>query len=230
MTPEEWEVLRLSLRVAVLSVAVSVPLALAVSYLLARFTFPGKSLFDAVVHLPLVLPPVVVGYCLLLLLGRRGVLGQWLDEYLGIVVSFRWTGAAIACAVMGFPLMVRAMRLSLEAVDERLEAAAATLGAGRARIFTTLTLPLMGPGIITGVLLSFARSLGEFGATITFVSNIPGETRTLPLAIYAYTQVPGGDTPALRLSVISVVLSIVALLVSEALSRRASRRTKGQDD
>jgi molybdate transport system permease protein len=230
MTPEEWEVLRLSLRVAVLSVAVSVPLALAVAYLLARFTFPGKSLFDAVVHLPLVLPPVVVGYCLLLLLGRRGVLGQWLDEYLGIVVSFRWTGAAIACAVMGFPLMVRAMRLSLEAVDERLEAAAATLGAGRARIFTTLTLPLMGPGIITGVLLSFARSLGEFGATITFVSNIPGETRTLPLAIYAYTQVPGGDTPALRLSLISVVLSIVALLVSEALSRRASRRTKGQDD
>ena len=230
MTPEEWEVLRLSLRVAVLSVAVSVPLALAVAYLLARFTFPGKSLFDAIVHLPLVLPPVVVGYCLLLLLGRRGVLGQWLDEYLGIVVSFRWTGAAIACAVMGFPLMVRAMRLSLEAIDERLEAAAATLGAGRARIFTTLTLPLMGPGIITGVLLSFARSLGEFGATITFVSNIPGETRTLPLAIYAYTQVPGGDTPALRLSVISVVLSIVALLVSEALSRRASRRTKGQDD
>jgi molybdate transport system permease protein len=230
MTPEEWEVLRLSLRVAVLSVAVSVPLALAVAYILARFTFPGKSLLDAIVHLPLVLPPVVVGYCLLLLLGRRGVLGQWLDEYLGIVVSFRWTGAAIACAVMGFPLMVRAMRLSLEAVDERLEAAAATLGAGRARIFTTLTLPLMGPGIITGVLLSFARSLGEFGATITFVSNIPGETRTLPLAIYAYTQVPGGDTPALRLSVISVVLSIVALLVSEALSRRASRRTKGQDD
>jgi molybdate transport system permease protein len=230
MTPEEWEVLRLSLRVAVLSVAVSVPLALAVAYILARFTFPGKSLFDAIVHLPLVLPPVVVGYCLLLLLGRRGVLGQWLDEYLGIVVSFRWTGAAIACAVMGFPLMVRAMRLSLEAIDERLEAAAATLGAGRARIFTTLTLPLMGPGIITGVLLSFARSLGEFGATITFVSNIPGETRTLPLAIYAYTQVPGGDTPALRLSVISVVLSIVALLVSEALSRRASRRTKGQDD
>jgi len=212
------------------SVAVSVPLALAVAYMLARFTFPGKSLFDAIVHLPLVLPPVVVGYCLLLLLGRRGVLGQWLDEYLGIVVSFRWTGAAIACAVMGFPLMVRAMRLSLEAIDERLEAAAATLGAGRARIFTTLTLPLMGPGIITGVLLSFARSLGEFGATITFVSNIPGETRTLPLAIYAYTQVPGGDTPALRLSVISVVLSIVALLVSEALSRRASRRTKGQDD
>jgi molybdate transport system permease protein len=230
MTPEEWEVLRLSLRVAVLSVAVSVPLALAVAYILARFTFPGKSLFDAIVHLPLVLPPVVVGYCLLLLLGRRGVLGQWLDEYLGIVVSFRWTGAAIACAVMGFPLMVRAMRLSLEAIDERLEGAAATLGAGRARIFTTLTLPLMGPGIITGVLLSFARSLGEFGATITFVSNIPGETRTLPLAIYAYTQVPGGDTPALRLSVISVVLSIVALLVSEALSRRASRRTKGQDD
>jgi molybdate transport system permease protein len=230
MTPEEWEVLRLSLRVAVLSVAVSVPLALAVAYILARFTFPGKSLFDAIVHLPLVLPPVVVGYCLLLLLGRRGVLGQWLDEYLGIVVSFRWTGAAIACAVMGFPLMVRAMRLSLEAIDERLEAAAATLGAGRARIFTTLTLPLMAPGIITGVLLSFARSLGEFGATITFVSNIPGETRTLPLAIYAYTQVPGGDTPALRLSVISVVLSIVALLVSEALSRRASRRTKGRDD
>jgi molybdate transport system permease protein len=230
MTSEEWEVLRLSLRVAFFSVLGSLPLALAIAYALARFSFRGKSVFDAFVHLPLVLPPVVVGYFLLLLLGRRGMLGQWLDEYLGIVVSFRWTGAAIACAVMGFPLMVRAMRLSLEAVDERLEAAARTLGAGRIRIFATITLPLMAPGVITGVLLSFARSLGEFGATITFVSNIPGETRTLPLAIYAYTQVPGGDAYAMRLSLISVVLSLVALAASEVLSRRASRRMRGKDD
>jgi molybdate transport system permease protein len=230
MTAEEWEVLRLSMRVALFSVLGSLPVALGVAYVLARFRFPGKSVFDALVHLPLVLPPVVVGYFLLLLLGRKGVLGRFLDEYLDIVVSFRWTGAAIACAVMGFPLMVRAMRLSLEAVDERLEAAARTLGARRARVFMTITLPLMLPGIITGVVLSFARSLGEFGATITFVSNIPGETRTLPLAIYAYTQVPGGDAQAMRLSVIAVVLSLIALVISEILARRASRRMRGRDD
>jgi molybdate transport system permease protein len=196
---------------------------------LARFTFPGKSVFDAVVHLPLVLPPVVIGYFLLLLLGRRGPIGSILEQYLGISFSFRWTGAAVACAVMGFPLMVRAMRLSLEAVDEKLEAAARTLGASRMRVLATVTLPLALPGVITGMLLSFARSLGEFGATITFVSNIPGETRTLPLAIYTYTQVPGGDEHALRLSLIAVVVSIAALIASEVLASRATRAVKGRD-
>jgi molybdate transport system permease protein len=230
MTAEEWEVLQLSLKVAFLGVGASLPVALAVAHILARRQFPGKSVFDAFVHLPLVLPPVVVGYFLLLLFGRRGPLGQLLDQYFGIVLSFRWTGAAVACAVMGFPLMVRAMRLSLESVDERLEAAARTLGAKRARVFLTITLPLMLPGVITGIVLSFARSLGEFGATITFVANIPGETRTLPLAIYTYTQVPGGDEQALRLSLISVVLSVAALVLSEILARRSLRRARGRDD
>ena len=230
LSGDEWEILLLSLRVAFFAVVFSVPPALAIAYLLARFSFAGKSIFDAVVHLPLVLPPVVVGYFLLLLLGRQGALGSWLEEYFGIVVSFRWTGAAIACAVMGFPLMVRAMRLSIEAIDERLEAAAQTLGASRTRVFLTITLPLMLPGLITGVLLSFARSLGEFGATITFVSNIPGETQTLPLAIYSYTQVPGGDGPAMRLSVLAVVLSVIALVLSEVFARRATTRIRGRDD
>jgi molybdate transport system permease protein len=230
MSAEEWEILQLSLKVAFFSVVGSLPLALAAAMALARSQFFGKSAFDAVVHLPLVLPPVVVGYFLLLLLGRKGVLGAPLEEYFGIVFSFRWTGAALACAVMGFPLMVRAMRLSLESVDRRLEAAARTLGATRARVFATVTLPLMMPGVITGTVLSFARSLGEFGATITFVSNIPGETRTLPLAIYTYTQVPGGDAAAMRLSLIAIALSLAALIVSEVLSRRASRRMRGADD
>src|SRR5215510_10736356 len=229
LTAEEWEVLRLSMKVALWSVAGSLPFALVVAHVLARSDFPGKTLFDAVVHLPLVLPPVVIGYFLLILLGRRGPIGSVLDQYFGIVLSFRWTGAAVACAVMGFPLMVRAIRLSLEAVDEKLEAAARTLGAGRLRVIATVTLPLALPGIITGVLLSFARSLGEFGATITFVSNIPGETRTLPLAIYTYTQVPSGDPAALRLSVIAVLLSLGALYVSEVLVRRATRRVAGDD-
>ena len=229
MTAEEWEVLRLSIKVALWSVTGSLPFALIVAYLLARFDFPGKSLCDALVHLPLVLPPVVIGYFLLVLLGRRGPLGAFLDQYFGIVLSFRWTGAAVACAVMGFPLMVRAIRLSLEAVDERLEAAARTLGAGRLRVLASVTLPLALPGVITGTLLSFARSLGEFGATITFVSNIPGETRTLPLAIYTYTQVPGGDAHALRLSLIAVAVSIAALLASEIMARRATRAAKGKD-
>src|SRR5262249_3077427 len=200
-----------------------------VAFVLARLSFPGKSLFDALVHLPLVLPPVVIGYFLLILLGRKGPIGAFLEQYLGIVFAFRWTGAAVACAVMGFPLMVRAIRLSLEAVDEKLEAAARTLGAGRMRVFATITLPLALPGLITGMLLSFARSLGEFGATITFVSNIPGETRTLPLAIYTYTQVPGGDPQALRLSMIAVVVSLVALLFSEIMAQRAIRAAKGKD-
>jgi molybdate transport system permease protein len=229
LTPTEWEILGLSLKVTAWSVLCSLPLAVAVATLLARSDFPGKSLFDAVVHLPLVLPPVVVGYFLLLMLGRRGPLGAFLDEYFGIVVAFRWTGAAIAAGIMGFPLMVRAIRLSMEAVDIRLEAAARTLGATRFRVFFTITLPLTLPGILTGALLSFARSLGEFGATITFVSNIPGETRTLPLAIYTQTQVPGGDAEAMRLSLISVVISILALVVSEWLVRRASRRSQGHD-
>jgi len=228
LTPAEWEALQLSLKVAFWSVLCSLPLAVAVAMLLARSNFPGKSLFDAVVHLPLVLPPVVVGY-FLLLLGRRGPLGALLEEYFGVIVAFRWTGAAIAAGVMGFPLMVRAIRLSVEAVDNGLEAAARTLGASRWRVFFTVTLPLTLPGILTGVLLSFARSLGEFGATITFVSNIPGETRTLPLAIYTQTQVPGGDAAALRLSVIAIVLSVVALMLSEWLVQRAQRRAKGQD-
>ena len=228
-SPEETEIVLLSLRGALLSVLVSLPPALLVAHLLARREFPGKSLFDAIVHLPLVLPPVVVGYALLLLLGRRGPLGEWLESWFGIVVAFRWTGAAIACAVMGFPLMVRAIRLSLEAIDPKLEAAAQTLGAGWMGLFLTVTLPLALPGIVTGTLLSFARSLGEFGATITFVSNIPGETQTLPLAIYALTQVPGGDEAALRLCAVSVAISIAALLVSEALVRRASRRVLGYD-
>ncbi|MGQ0749338.1 MAG: molybdate ABC transporter permease subunit [Betaproteobacteria bacterium] len=229
LSPEEIQIVLLSVKVAFWSVVASLPLALLVAYLLARCDFPGKSLFDAIVHLPLVLPPVVVGYALLLLLGRRGPLGGLLEEWFGIVVAFRWTGAAIACAVMGFPLMVRAMRLSIEAIDPKLDAAARTLGAGSFGVFFTVTLPLAMPGIVTGTLLSFARSLGEFGATITFVSNIPGETQTLPLAIYALTQVPGGDEAALRLCVLSVLLSIAALLVSEALVRRASRRMLGYD-
>jgi molybdate transport system permease protein len=229
LTPVEWEILQLSLKVAFWSVLCSLPIAVAVAMLLARSNFPGKSLFDAIVHLPLVLPPVVIGYFLLLLLGRRGPLGAALEEYFGIVVAFRWTGAAIAAGIMGFPLMVRAIRLSIEAIDDGLEAAARTLGATRWRVYATVTLPLALPGILTGALLSFARSLGEFGATITFVSNIPGETRTLPLAIYTLTQVPGGDAAALRLSVIAILLSVVALILSEYFVQRAQRRGKGQD-
>ena len=229
LTAEEWEILQLSIKVALWSVAGSLPLGLAAAYLLVRVNFPGKSLFDAVIHLPLVLPPVVIGYFLLLLLGRRGPLGSLAEEYFGIIFAFRWTGAAVACAVMGFPLMVRAIRLSLEAVDERIEAAARTLGAGRLRVLATITLPLTLPGLITGTLLSFARSLGEFGATITFVSNIPGETRTLPLAIHTYLQVPNGDPFAMRLSLIAMAVSLAALLVSEMLTRRATLALKGRD-
>jgi molybdate transport system permease protein len=228
-TPEELEVLALSLKVAFWSVLVSLPLAVAVAYLLARASFPGKTLFDAAVHLPLVLPPVVVGYFLLLAFGRRGPIGALLDDWFGVVMMFKWTGAALAAGVMGFPLMVRAVRLSFEAIDRKLEAAASTLGAGRLAVFATVTLPLALPGIFTGMLLSFARGLGEFGATITFVSNIPGETRTLPLAIYTYTQVPGGDEPALRLSLLAVALSLAALFVSEVMVRRATRRITGDD-
>jgi len=229
LTLDEWAVIGLSLKVAFWSVLCSLPLALATAWLLARTRFYGKSLFDALVHLPLVLPPVVIGYFLLLLLGRRGPLGALLDEYFGIVLAFRWSGAAVAAAIMGFPLMVRAIRLSIEAIDSGLEDAARTLGATRLRVFFTITLPLALPGVFTGTLLSFARSLGEFGATITFVSNIPGETQTLPLAIYTLTQVPGGDAAALRLSLIAIVLSVLALMVSEWLVRRSQQRARGRD-
>jgi molybdate transport system permease protein len=227
LTPSELEALRLSLKVAAVAVFASLPLGFALAWLLARCRFPGKTLLDAVIHLPLVLPPVVIGYLLLVLFGRRGLLGHWFEEAFGLVFAFRWTGAALACALMGLPLMVRSIRQSLEAIDRRLESAAATLGAGRLWVLATITVPLCLPGIITGMLLSFARSLGEFGATITFVSNIPGETQTLPLAIYTYTQVPGGDAQALRLCVVSVVLSLAALLISELLVRRANRRVFG---
>jgi molybdate transport system permease protein len=229
LSPAETTALLLSLKVAFWSVAASLPFAVALAWVLSRLSFPGKSLFDAVVHLPLVLPPVVVGYFLLLAFGRRGAVGAFLEEYLGITFIFRWTGAALACAVMGLPLMVRAVRQSLDAVDRGLEAAAATLGASPFWVFASVTLPLILPGILTGMLLSFARSLGEFGATITFVSNIPGETQTLPLAIYAFTQVPGGDAQALRLCILSILLSLAALMASEVLVRRATVRAAGRD-
>ena len=219
----EWGILTLSLKVALWGLAASLPFAIAVAFVLARKDFPGKTLFDAFVHLPLVLPPVVVGYALLVLFGTQGPIGKLLNE-MGIVLIFRWTGAALAAAIMGFPLMVRAVRLAIEAVDTRLESAARTLGASRTRVFFTVTLPLAMSGVVTGALLAFARALGEFGATITFVSNIPGETRTLPLAIYTFTQVPGGDAQALRLSIFSVVLSLGALAFSEWLVRRHDPR------
>jgi molybdate transport system permease protein len=221
LSPDEWEVLALSARVALVSVACSLPIAVLVALALARLDFPGKTLVDAVVHLPLVLPPVVVGFALLVLFGKRGPLGSVLDAWFGFTFAFRWTGAALAAALMGFPLMVRAIRLSIEAVDRRLETAARTLGGSPVFAFASVTLPLALPGIVTGTLLSFARGLGEFGATITFVSNIPGETRTLPLAIYTFTQVPNGDAQALRLSVVAVVVSMLALAASEWLTRRA---------
>jgi molybdate transport system permease protein len=220
LTPDELGIIGLSLRVALVSVVVSLPFAILVAYALARWAFPGKTLVDAIVHLPLVLPPVVVGFALLALFGKRGPIGALLDQWFGITVAFRWTGAALASAIMGFPLMVRAIRLSIAAIDRRLEVAARTLGASRRWTFLSVTLPLSAPGIVTGTLLSFARGLGEFGATITFVSNIPGETQTLPLAIYTFTQVPGGDAGALRLSLIAVVLSLIALAASEWLTRR----------
>jgi molybdate transport system permease protein len=229
LSPAETTALLLSLKVAFWSVAASLPAAVALAWILSRVSFPGKSLLDAVVHLPLVLPPVVVGYFLLLAFGRRGTIGAFLEEYFGITFIFRWTGAALACAVMGLPLLVRAVRQSLDAVDRGLEAAAATLGAPPLWVFASVTLPLILPGILTGMLLSFARSLGEFGATITFVSNIPGETQTLPLAIYAFTQVPGGDAQALRLCIVSIVLSLAALMASEILVRRATVRAAGRD-
>jgi len=223
LTPTEWQIVALSLRVGLVAMAVTLPLAFALAWLLARVRFPGKLLVDAVVHLPLVVPPVVTGWALLILFAPSAPIGSWLDHAFGVTVLFRWTGAAIAAGVMALPLMVRAMRLSIEAVDRRLENAARTLGAGRWRVFRTITLPLSLPGVAAGLVLGFARGLGEFGATITFVSNVPGETQTLPLAIYSALQQPGGDALVWRLSAISVALSLAALVASELLVRRAGR-------
>jgi molybdate transport system permease protein len=224
LTAEEWQAIALSLRVAGVATLASLPFGILTALVLARGCFPGKTVLDGLVHLPLVLPPVVTGYVLLVLFGRRGPIGAWLESTFGIVLAFRWTGAALACAVMGFPLMVRAIRLGIEAIDERLEAAAGTLGAPPVWRFLTVTLPLALPGIIAGAVLCFAKALGEFGATITFVANIPGETQTIPSAIYNFTQMPGGDAGAFRLSVIAALIALGALVVSEWLARRAGTR------
>lgn len=224
LSPEEWTAVRLSLLVATTAMLVSLPFGLAVAWLLARGRFWGKSILDVAVHLPLILPPVVTGYLLLIWFGRRGPVGQFLYEWFGIVLSFRWTGAVLAAAVMGFPLMVRAIRLSIEAVDRKLEDAAGTLGASPAWVFIVVTLPLCLPGILVGMILSFAKAMGEFGATITFVSNIPGETQTLPSAIYTFTQIPNGDAGAMRLTLISIAISVAALVLSEWLARLVGRR------
>lgn len=224
LSPDEWTAVRLSLLVATTAMLASLPFGLGVAWLLARGRFWGKPILDALVHLPLILPPVVTGYLLLIWFGRRGPVGQVLHDWFGIVLSFRWTGAVLAAAVMGFPLMVRAIRLSIEAVDRKLEDAAGTLGASPAWVFVTVTLPLCLPGILAGMILCFAKAMGEFGATITFVSNIPGETQTLPSAIYTFTQIPGGDAGAMRLTLISIALSVVALLLSEWLARLVARR------
>jgi len=224
LSSEEWTAVELSLRIAVTATAFALPFGVLAAYALARWQFPGKMLFDGFVHLPLVLPPVVTGYVLLVLFGRRGPLGEIFADWFGIVFSFRWTGAALACGVMGFPLMVRAIRLSIEAIDRRLEDAAGTLGANGLWTFTLVTLPLALPGVVVGAILCFARALGEFGATITFVSNIPGETRTISAAIYTYTQVPGGDANAWRLTAIAIVLALGALVASEIVARMTNRR------
>ena len=227
ISPEEWTAIELSLRVAVVATLVSTPIGIAVAWLLARRDFWGKAMLDAVIHLPLVLPPVVTGYLLLLSFGRKGPIGGFLDQYLGIVFSFRWTGAALACGVMSFPLLVRPMRLSIEAIDRKLEQAAGTLGAAPWQVFLTVTLPLALPGILAGMILGFAKALGEFGATITFVSNIPGETQTISSAIYSLIQTPDGDMAALRLVIISAVMAVGALIASEFFARRALRRVHG---
>ena len=226
LSPQEWSAVALSLKVAFWATLASLPVALVTAHLLARGSFPGKQLFNGLVHLPLILPPVVTGYLLLLTFGPQAPLAQLLSQF-GIVFAFRWTGAALAAAVMAFPLMVRAIRLSLEAVDPKLEEAAATLGASRVWVYLTVTLPLMLPGVLAGSILAFAKAMGEFGATITFVSNIPGQTQTLPSAVYAFLQVPGAENSALRLVVISVVIAMGALLLSEVLSRRIAERVRG---
>jgi molybdate transport system permease protein len=228
LTPAEWVAVALSLRIAVVATVFALPFGIAMGWLLARKEFWGKTIVDGIVFLPLVLPPVVTGYLLLIWFGRKAPIGAFLDHYFGIVFSFRWTGAALACGIMGFPLMVRPIRLALEAIDRKLEDAAATLGADRFWVFLTVTLPLALPGIIAGVVLCFARALGEFGATITFVSNIPGETQTISAAIYTLTQVPGGDAAAGRLVLIAIALAFAALVASEWLARRAAIRFHGE--
>jgi molybdate transport system permease protein len=227
LSPQEWTAVALSLRIAAVATLVGLPFGIAIATLLERKSFWGKSLLDAVVHLPLVLPPVVTGYLLLITFGRKAPVGVFLADHFGIVFSFRWTGAALACGIMAFPLMVRAIRLSIEAIDRRLEDAAATLGANRGWLFLTVTLPLALPGIIAGMMLAFARALGEFGATITFVSNIPGETQTISAAIYTLTQVPGGDAAALSLVIVAIIISLAALIASEWFARRAHARLHG---
>lgn len=226
LTPEEWQAVALSLRVSVVATLASLPFGMLAAYALARWRFPGRGLLNVLVHLPLVLPPVVTGYLLLLTFGRQGAVGQFLEQF-GIIFAFRWTGAALAAAIMGFPLMVRAIRLAVEAVDPRFEQAAATLGASRIGVFLTVTLPLILPGILAGMVLAFAKAMGEFGATITFVSNIPGQTQTLPSAIYAFLQIPGGESSALKLVSIAVVIAMAALFLSEWLSRAVARRIGG---
>ncbi len=227
ITPTEWIAIRLSLRVATVATLVATPLGIALAWLLARRDFWGKSLLDAVIHLPLVLPPVVTGYLLLLTFGRKGLVGGWLADHLGIVFAFRWTGAALACGVMSFPLLVRPMRLSIEAVDQKLEQAAETLGARPLKVFFSVTLPLALPGVLAGMVLGFAKAIGEFGATITFVSNIPGETQTISSAIYSLIQTPDGDAAALRLVMVSVIMAVAALIGSEWFARRATARLHG---
>ncbi len=227
LSPAEWQAVGLSLRVSFWATVVSLPFGIAVAYALARFSFPGKQILNGLVHLPLILPPVVTGYLLLLTFGKRGLIGGVLEQTFGIVLAFRWTGAALAAGLMAFPLMVRAIRLAIEAVDPRLEQAAGTLGAPRWSVFATITLPLMLPGVVTGAIMAFARAMGEFGATITFASNIPGQTQTLPLAIYALLQVPGGEGRALGLVAISVAIALGALFLSEAVSRAIARRISG---
>lgn len=222
LSADEWSALLLSLRVAATATVIAMPLALATAFLLARRQFPGRALVEALIFLPLVLPPVVTGYLLLIVFGTQGPVGNALNSCCGLVFAFRWTGAALAAGIMGFPLIVRAMRLSIQATDRKLEAAAATLGASPWVVFATVTLPLSMPGIIAGGVIGFAKALGEFGATITFVSNIPGETQTLPLALYTFTQVPGGETATARLAAISIVLAVAAVLFSEWLTRRWS--------
>jgi molybdate transport system permease protein len=224
LSPAEWAALQLSLRVAFWATVISLPFGILVALTLARGEFWGKQLLNGLVHMPLILPPVATGYLLLILFGRRGPVGSMLDDYFGIVLAFRWTGAVLAAAVMAFPLMVRAIRLAIEAVDPKLEQAAATLGANRISTFAFVTLPLIVPGVIAGAIIAFAKAMGEFGATITFVSNIPGETQTLPSAIYAFLQVPGGDASAMRLVAISLIVAVGALLVSEIVSTRVARR------
>lgn len=227
ISPAEWTAVLLSLKVGLVATLVATPFGIAIAWLLARYHFWGKSVLDAAIYLPLVLPPVVTGYLLLLTFGRKGLIGGWLADHLGLVFAFRWTGAALACGIMSFPLLVRPIRLSIEAVDRRLEQAASTLGAAPWKVFFTVTLPLALPGVLAGMVLGFAKAIGEFGATITFVSNIPGETQTISAAIYTLTQVPDGDAAALRLVAVSIVISMVALVTSEWFARRATQRMHG---